>query len=65
MPRRRGCADPINDASTPQCAESEAGEIAAKYQTGHGRAKILIHHPQGNEGAEEAIRKLNDAGRDD
>jgi hypothetical protein len=57
--------DPLDDLSTAQRGEREAGEIAAEHETGHGRAEVLNRHPQGDKGAEEPISELDEAGRDD
>jgi hypothetical protein len=58
-------AEPLDDPSTAQRGEREAGKIAAEHETSHGRPKILTRHPQGDKGAKEAVGELDEARGDD
>src|SRR5207248_68306 len=57
--------DALDDPSAAHRAERETGEIAAEHETSHGGLEILDRHPQGDQGAEEAVGELDATRRED
>src|SRR5262249_7649862 len=68
-PRERGVgtdvADPLDDASRAHRGQGEPRKVAAQHDPGEGRAEVLDRHAQGDEGAEETVGQLDEAGRED
>jgi hypothetical protein len=58
-------ADARDDPIRAHRAQREASEVAAQDQAGRRRREALDRHPERDEGPEEAVGELDDAGGDD
>jgi hypothetical protein len=57
--------DPLDDPPASQGSHRKSGEVAAEHQASQAGPEVLDRHPQGDEGSEEAVGELYQAGGDD